>query len=208
MMQTAILICGLIAVADLPAPNPVVPPFVPAKQPSVEVWDGYYTAELNTHYHQGFAAEYRTLDTWSRFAAILLGVASLVAPFMLGFKSKLMRRVSTSVGFASLIAALVLTFWNFGNLYETHATLAIRWCELAHDWNALRDERGKIPEGELLARVHALRAKQMAIETSEPPQPDEKYLKECQAKLNHRLGIATPDNSAPRSSSLDTNTRR
>jgi hypothetical protein len=175
MIQAVVLICGLCVGADAPTTKSIIPPAVAAKEPSVEVWEGYYRAELNTQYHQGFASYYHALDTWARFMAILLGVVSLVAPFMFALKNKWARGSSAGIAFVALTAALVLTFWNYGNLYETHHTLAIRWLDLANDWNLLRDERDKLPETELLARVHSLRAKQTAIEQDEPVQSDEAF---------------------------------
>ena len=135
---------------------------------------------------------------------------ALVSPFMLGYTRRWPRVISTAIGFVALLASLALNIWSFGNSYNVHASLANRWCELANEWDGLRHERDVLPEDQLLARVRNLRAKQTAIETSEPPSPDENYLRRCQTALNHRLGIDKADiaNPAPRNSGLEKSLRR
>ncbi len=189
MVQILMMLCGMAIGEDAVSNHLNIPPALPNKELSAQVWDGYYTADLNTRYHQEMAARYGTWDLCSRITAIVLGAAAVMAPLILGFKKIWVRFACAIVGAISLLAAILLTTFGFDKNYQVHAALATRWCELKNDWNELRNERETLPQDQLMVKVHRLRGKQTSIEMSEPPGPDHELHARCQAALNHSLGI-------------------
>jgi hypothetical protein len=166
------------------------PAAIPVKTTRDQAWEGLYTANVHVRYHQGYAAYYGKLDMWSKIAAVVLGAVAFVVPLIIGMKKMWPRIALSTLGLAAFIVSSMLFVFHFDISHQSHVTAANRWRELAKDWESIRNQIGRVDDGELLTRVRELNEKRAAIETSEPPGSDTPYLAECEAAENHFLGVA------------------
>lgn len=192
---------GAIASAAPPEPN---------KDLNRKIWEGFYRAELNHRYHLKQASDTSTTGGRINLGVVILGIIAWAIPFCtllrqhaiaVAEKTKQERleklaEASRGWGFwlvnglsiGALVASIVVSSLGHAGRSGKHMAVAAEWEQLAQEWNDLMDARGKLPEGELDKRYHALIQEQGEISRRETPDLyNEGVLRQVQNDLNKFL---------------------
>jgi hypothetical protein len=156
--------------------------------PSLQVWEGFYTSDVHMRYHLKLADRWWWLNLGSK---LLLVISSL---FLLSFgfiHAKLLQKNAwwKWAGVIGMAASIAITFIPLSEKSNEHYDLYKQWTSLHNDWKKLRMEVGTLDEVTLRLRAGELLTKQEDIERVEPPAYFEGLIEKCQDETDRALGV-------------------
>ena len=159
-----------------------------------KVWELTQTAAINQRYHQRLEWWWGAADKLVRILVGILAVASLVVTIA----GSDFQTSAVVIGFASVIAAIVLNVIPLGDREKFYGEMFRRWSDFRKDAEKLGrylSESNDKPSKADIELLRELEGKQHALDADEPA-PWRRLLRESQEDQNESIwgeGIRTPE---------------